>query len=538
MLKHIESVYRNDALEIRQKARHLTVAITVILSLLPVIAIFDIISFSLVSVLVEGATWLFMIGILVMLFKGKYKIACNITIIMITMAMLVLSLSSSVMTQRRLFIITLYMLCPVILAMLISYSRAQILFTAGIGVPVLTGFFFYMIPHLGPEGFDDLLNTFVSVIVIYLMVIIVLYTIAMTYKKNLSILTAKHRESQDQLTAIRNVVAAASDNVGLSKILETEFNNAFEELSAISSRIEQIRNDVHTLNTNVEGSYQSVNTITGTIGSFNNEVSEQAAVIQQASSSINQMVSSLSSMDKITSVRMESTKGLLTTAGKGMTNVKKTENTFQDLSHSMKDIIDFTAIIEDIATQTNILSMNAAIEAAHAGKFGRGFSIVAGEIRKLAESVSQNSQSIAKSMKKLLDSINNTDQSIQVSSDSFTRVLGEVQEVADTLSEIFNTTFELSAGGQQIISGIEVLNNTAHNIRDESLKIGEEQNKILENIHSVQSLSQNIDEVMNTITSGIHEVENSMTGIRERITASAIVTEEIHNSVNRLKGDG
>ncbi len=536
MFKKIDFIYSEKGIEVQQKARHLLMAIIVILALVPVVMVADIISFSLSSVIVEGIVWLTLLLMLYFLFRGKYGLASDTIVTLILVAMMSLSLSSTVVTQHRLFNTTLYMLCPVILTMFVSTRKPLVLFMGIVGIAVISGVFVHLLVILGPAVFEDLLNTYVSVLIIYLMITIVLTRIAATHDKNIRILTEKHKKSEEQLESLKKVAHASSNSLDMSRLIENDFKSAFEELSAITDRIEGIQNDIYGLNKNLEGSFESVGRITNTIGNFNSEVVEQTSVIEEASSSINEMVSSINSMDGITRRRIESTGVLLSIAQDGMKNVRKTETTFIDVSSSMEGIIDISTLIGDIASQTNILSMNAAIEAAHAGEYGRGFSVVAEEIRKLAESATENTKLIGSDVKRLLSSIGMTGSVIKISSESFGRVLEEIRKVSDSLSEISNTTSELATGGHEIMNGITVLTSTAQNIRDESMKIETEQKNILGRMQDIQSLSSNIEGAMSTILRSVHGMKNTMTEIQSRIATSSQVSEELHLAVSELKG--
>jgi hemerythrin-like metal-binding protein len=131
-------------------------------------------------------------------------------------------------------------------------------------------------------------------------------------------------------------------------------------------------------------------------------------------------------------------------------------------------------IINDIAARTNLLAMNAAIEAAHAGASGRGFAVVAGEIRKLAETTSQNAHQISDRLAALVGRIDEARAASTETSNAFTEIEGGVTEVSDAFTEITGSTRELSAGTKEVVTATEALRDLSRQIvgSTEEMKIG------------------------------------------------------------------
>ena len=128
--------------------------------------------------------------------------------------------------------------------------------------------------------------------------------------------------------------------------------------------------------------------------------------------------------------------------------------------------MDIIEVIEQISDSTNILAMNAAIEAAHAGDAGRGFAVVAEEIRKLAEETGQNSGAIKKSIAETNLHLQESDQASREMGAVFENIIGLIQSVGISLREIVVAMEELMNGTSVITTSVDNLQSTNKNVGD------------------------------------------------------------------------
>ncbi|MDR2731179.1 MAG: methyl-accepting chemotaxis protein [Treponema sp.] len=230
----------------------------------------------------------------------------------------------------------------------------------------------------------------------------------------------------------------------------------------ISSNLDSMKNLMIKQETSATEAGKVVGDIKTNIDSLNRMIEEQTESVNMSSSAIEEMTANIHS---VTQTLVENSKnvGTLTEASEnGKTGLQTVAQEIQEIARDSEELLEINSVMDNIASQTNLLSMNAAIEAAHAGK---GFAVVADEIRKLAESSSEQSKTTAAMLKKITASINN----ITRSSDEVLARFGAIDSSVKTVSRheqnILNAMEEQEAGGKQILDSIGRLRDITHSVK-------------------------------------------------------------------------
>ncbi|MCL2399800.1 MAG: methyl-accepting chemotaxis protein [Defluviitaleaceae bacterium] len=206
---------------------------------------------------------------------------------------------------------------------------------------------------------------------------------------------------------------------------------------------------------------------------LNRQLETQASAITESSAAIEEMIANIRSVSNTLSKNAENAKHLQEASGVGHAGLNEVASDIMEIARESESLLGINSVMENIASQTNLLSMNAAIEAAHAGDSGRGFAVVAGEIRKLAESSSQQSKTISAVLKNIKGSIDKITKSTGNVMEKFTAIDSVVKTVVQQEQGIMNAMTEQGAGSTQIMQAIAQVNDITHQVKADAQQMVE-----------------------------------------------------------------
>jgi methyl-accepting chemotaxis protein len=207
----------------------------------------------------------------------------------------------------------------------------------------------------------------------------------------------------------------------------------------------------------------------------------------------------------------------------GRTDLEKVSTDIQKIERDSEGLLEINAVIKNISSQTNLLSMNAAIEAAHAGETGKGFAVVADEIRKLAESAAEQSKTIGNVLKNIKESIASIARSTGIILKHFELIEQEVKTVSEQEAGIRSAMEEQESGGRSILEAVSRLNEVTGEVRQDSEDMTEECREVLQQSHNLEGLTRGIDEGISEISTGSDQINSTIihiNGISEKNKAN------------------
>ena len=298
-------------------------------------------------------------------------------------------------------------------------------------------------------------------------------------------------------------------------------------ISNITEALQKIKSEIENQSAGVEESNSSIEQIMGNIRSLNNSIEAQATGVTQSSAAVEEMVANIASVSQILEKNSEVVNLLSEASDKGEQQVKIAVETAEGVLAQSEGILQASSIIQNIASRTNLLAMNAAIESAHAGEAGKGFAVVAEEIRKLAEQSSSQSKAIDENLHALSDAISNITTDIGHVKDAFENIYELSQKVRQQETVIANAMEEQNAGNQQVLEAMRSISNTTQEVKNGSAEmlVGGEQ--ILKEM-------QNLSEVTRSISDTMSQINDFSMHISDAVAVTTASTNSTKQSVSGL----
>ncbi|MDR1930074.1 MAG: methyl-accepting chemotaxis protein [Treponema sp.] len=281
--------------------------------------------------------------------------------------------------------------------------------------------------------------------------------------------------------------------LNISKNLNDSIIQSSDGLEVISRNMDsmQIKSDDQIKS--VTKTADSVEEIVRSITSLESAVKIQASNISRSAESIGRMVKDVESVRIEVHGANKTTEDLSISSEQGRKMLHNLTEELARIAEQSAFLEEANATLVNIAAQTNILAMNAAIEAAHAGEAGRGFAVVAGQVRNLAESSNKESNSISEEIKRMQNGIETMRKVSEETVNTLTSMFGNVGDIQSSLSKV-NTAVEAQASqGAQIMDALNTLQETTEQVRSGSGKIQLESGSIQTAIDNLQTISKEVN---------------------------------------------
>jgi methyl-accepting chemotaxis protein len=205
--------------------------------------------------------------------------------------------------------------------------------------------------------------------------------------------------------------------------------------------------------------------IHGLIDTLNEQIIRQASAIEESSAAIEEMMATINNTAMTAQKKQTAIEALVANVEQGRSSMRETIEAVGGISRGVEGVGATIKVISGIAANTNLLSMNAAIEAAHAGDAGKGFAVVAGEIRRLSETTRENSRNIAHTLSGIVDGIRETTTRSAATDSLIGTMAEEINGFANTMTELINSLGELSIGSREITLALVHLREHAEAIK-------------------------------------------------------------------------
>ena len=311
-------------------------------------------------------------------------------------------------------------------------------------------------------------------------------------------------------TSVRGITEHTKVMERIGETLSSDMTETASAVNEISSNIDGVKQQTLTQAASVTETAGTIREIITTVNKLNGSIETQSESVARSSAAIEEMVANIASITNSLEKSDNMVKQLASATSEGKSTLVTSNSITQKIADESGGLIEASGVVQNIASQTNLLAMNAAIEAAHAGEAGKGFAVVADEIRKLAEESSMQGKTITDTLKKLSDDINGLSESSKIVEEKFNAIFQLSENVRGMSAELTAAMKEQENGSREVLSAIKNISSVTLEVKNGSEEMLTGGKGVAEEMEKLDKLTEIIKDSMNEMSAGVQQINNAV----------------------------
>lgn len=336
-------------------------------------------------------------------------------------------------------------------------------------------------------------------------------------------------------TMISNIKTESIQLESTTGVLEKEVETISSDIENISKNISTLNEKTTEQNNSTLKTSSTIDEISGELKSLIGQINQQSSALIESSGAVNKMVDNINSISNNLNRATQKFNDLRIASIGGKDSIGAVLNLVTGVSEQSTKLLDTNKLINAIANQTNLLAMNAAIEAAHAGDAGRGFAVVASEIRSLAENSAKQSKTIADELKNIVATISQIVEATSKADISFDTVVQQINVSGQIVEEISADLRKQTSDNTVMKGALENIQNITEEVRDYSVDIGYSISTILDEMSHLTGMSAEVKQNTDGIATAIKTILASVENIKSNSEKNANTVEKLNTLTGKFK---